>query len=142
MRGSLRGRVSEVCRGFRAFERFSEVFRDFQRFFKGQSCCPLKLPQTILVPNIRYFRRRGGLCVLFFGGGGEDFRVKTNFWVRTPSSGVGFFRVKGWGSKNSVCPSKPAENKLFGGVSQNFAGISRGCPNSLSAQNLCSSFGP
>ena len=35
LRGSLRGRVSEV---FRGFQRFSEVFRDFQRFsevFRG-----------------------------------------------------------------------------------------------------------
>ena len=44
-----------------------------------------------------------------------------NFLVRISSGGVGVFHVKGWGPKSSVCPSKPRENKLFGG-------ISRGCP--------------
>ena len=36
-----------------------------------------------------------------------------NFLVWISSGGVGVFRVKGWVPKNSVCPSKPRENKLF-----------------------------
>ena len=45
--------------------------------------------------------------------------------------GVGVFHVKGWGPKSSVCPSKPRETKLFGGISRHFAGISGGHPKSL-----------
>ena len=33
--------------------------------------------------------------------------------------------MKGWGPKSSACPSKLRENKLFGGISRDFAGISR-----------------
>ena len=51
LRGSLRGRVSEVFRGFqrvweglRGFERFLEVFRGFQRFFKDPLRDPLRVP--------------------------------------------------------------------------------------------------
>ena len=52
LRGSLRGRVSEVFRGFlevlRGFERFSEVFRGFQRFFKDPLRDPLRVPFSSL----------------------------------------------------------------------------------------------
>ena len=30
----------------------------------------------------------------------------------------GVLHVKGWGPKSSVCPSKPRETKLFGGISR------------------------
>ena len=53
-----------------------------------------------------------------------------NFLVRISSGGVGVFHVKGWGPKSSVCPSKPRETKLFGRISQDFAGISREHPKS------------
>ena len=39
--------------------------------------------------------------------------------------------MKGWGPKSSVCPSKPGQSNFFGGVSRDFAGISRGHPKSL-----------
>ena len=39
-----------------------------------------------------------------------------NFLVQISSDGVGVFHVKGWGPKSSVCPSKPRETKLFGGI--------------------------
>ena len=47
------------------------------------------------------------------------------------SGGVGVFHVKGWGPKSSVCPSKPRESNFFGGISRDFAGISRKRPKSL-----------
>ena len=34
--------------------------------------------------------------------------------------GGGSSNVKGWGPKSSVCPSKPKETKLFGGISHEF----------------------
>ena len=48
--------------------------------------------------------------------------------------------MKGWGPKSSVCPSKPRETKLFGRISRDFAGISRGGPKSLRKISLCSIF--
>ena len=38
---------------------------------------------------------------------------------------------EGVGAKSSVCPSKPKEAKLFGGISRDFAGISWKRPKSL-----------
>ena len=54
-----------------------------------------------------------------------------NFCARIFSGGVGVFHVKGWGPKSSVCPSKPRESNLFGGISRDFARISRKRPKSL-----------
>ena len=65
-----------------------------------------------------------------------------NFLVRIFSGGVGFFHVKGWGAKSSVCPSKPGKSNFFGGISRDFAGISRRCPKSLRKTSLCSIFVP
>ena len=39
--------------------------------------------------------------------------------------------MNGWGPKSSVCPSKPRESNFFGGISRDFAGISRKRPKSL-----------
>ena len=39
--------------------------------------------------------------------------------------------MKGWGPKSSACPSKPRESNFFGGISRDFAGISRKRPKSL-----------
>ena len=58
------------------------------------------------------------------------------------SGGVGAFHVKGWGPKSSVCPSKPRESNFFGGISRDFAGISRKRPKSLRKKCLGSIFGP
>ena len=48
----------------------------------------------------------------------------------------------GWGPKSSVCPSKPRESNFFGGISRDFAGISRKRPKSLRKKCLGSIFGP
>ena len=45
--------------------------------------------------------------------------------------------MKGRGPKSSVCPSKPGKPNLFGGISRDFAGISRRCPKSLRRKGLC-----
>ena len=50
--------------------------------------------------------------------------------------------MKGWGPKSSVCPSKPRETKLFGGISRDFAGTSWGHPKSLRKKSLCSMLVP
>ena len=63
-----------------------------------------------------------------------------NFLVRIFSGGVGVFHVKGWGPKSSVCPSKPGKPNFFGGISRDFAGISRRCPKSLRKKHLCFNF--
>ena len=39
--------------------------------------------------------------------------------------------MKEWGPKSSVCPLKPRESNFFGGISRDFAGISRKRPKSL-----------
>ena len=54
-----------------------------------------------------------------------------NFLVRIFSGGVRVFHLKGWGPKSSVCPSKPGKLNFFGGISRDFAGISRRRPKSL-----------
>ena len=65
-----------------------------------------------------------------------------NFLVRTSSSGVGFFHVKGWGPKSSVCPSKPWETKLFGGISPDFCRDIPGAPEKFEKKSLCSISAP
>ena len=54
-----------------------------------------------------------------------------NFWVQIFSGRVGVLHMKGWGPKSSVCPLKPGKSNFFGGISRNFAGISRRCPKCL-----------
>ena len=54
-----------------------------------------------------------------------------NFLVRIFSSGVGVFHVNGWGPKSSIRPSKPGKSNFLGGLSRDFAGISRRCPKSF-----------
>ena len=36
--------------------------------------------------------------------------------------------MKGWGPKSSACPSKPGKSDFWGGISRDFAGISRRFP--------------
>ena len=62
---------------------------------------------------------------------GEKGTQTQTLLVRISSGGARDFHVKGWGPKSLVCPPKPREAKLFGGISRDFAGISRGCPKSL-----------
>ena len=62
---------------------------------------------------------------------GKKRNPNLNFLVQIFSGGAGVFHVKGWGPKSSVCPSKPGKPNLFGGISRDFAGISRRCPKSL-----------
>ena len=65
-----------------------------------------------------------------------------NFLVRIFSSGVGVFHANGWGPKSSIRPSKPGKSNFLGGISRDFAGISRGRPKSLRKKGLGSIFGP
>ena len=58
------------------------------------------------------------------------------------SGGRGVFHMNGWGPKSSVCPSKPGKSNFLGGISRDFAGISRRCPKSLRKKSLCSIFVP
>ena len=62
-----------------------------------------------------------------------------NFLVRIFSGGVGVFHVKGWGPKSSVWPSKPGRSNFLGGISRDFAGISRKRPKSL-RKKVCVQF--
>ena len=48
--------------------------------------------------------------------------------------------MKGWGPKSSVCPLKPREAKLFGGISRDFAGISRGGREEFEKKKVCVQF--
>ena len=50
--------------------------------------------------------------------------------------------MKGWGPKSSIRPSKPRESNFLGGISRDFAGISRGRPKSLRKKSLGSIFVP
>ena len=47
--------------------------------------------------------------------------------------------MKGWGPKSSVCPSKPRESNFLGGISRDFARISRWRPKSL-RKKVCVQF--
>ena len=40
--------------------------------------------------------------------------TNSNVWVRISFGGLGIFRVKGWGSKSLVWPSKPRELSVLG----------------------------
>ena len=62
-----------------------------------------------------------------------------NFLVRIFSSGVGVFHVNGLGAKkfDTSLETRDVSNFL-GGISRDFAGISRRCPKSLRKKSLCS----
>ena len=49
---------------------------------------------------------------------------------------------EGVGAKSSLCPSKPRKSIFFGGISRDFAGVSRRCPKSLRKNSLRSFFDP
>ena len=70
---------------------------------------------------------------------GKKRNPNPNFLVRISSGRVGVFHVKGWGPKSSVCPSKPGKSNVFGGISRDFAGISRRHLKSL-RKNVCVQF--
>ena len=56
------------------------------------------------------------------------------------SGGVGVFHVKGWGPKSSVCPSTTGKSNFWGGISRDFAGISRRCPKKFEKKKVCVQF--
>ena len=62
---------------------------------------------------------------------GRKRNPNPNFLVQASSGRAGVFQVKGWGPKSSVCPSKPWQTKLFGGISRDSCRVFRGCPTSL-----------
>ena len=51
----------------------------------------------------------------------------------------GKFQVKEWGPKSSVCTSKPGKSNFFGGISRDFAGISRQSPEKFE-KKVCVQF--
>ena len=84
---------------------------------------------------------------LIFGKGlrtvnfqGRKRNPNLNFLVRIFSGGVGVFHVNGWGPKSSIRPSKPGKSNFLGGISRDFAGISRGRPKSLRKKKVCVQF--
>ena len=48
--------------------------------------------------------------------------------------------MKGWGPKSSICPSKPGKSNFFGGISRDFAGISRRCPKKFEKKKFVFNF--
>ena len=48
--------------------------------------------------------------------------------------------MKGWGSKSSVCPSKPRETKLFGGMSRDFCRDILGAPEKFEKKKFVFNF--
>ena len=50
--------------------------------------------------------------------------------------------MKGWGPKSLVCPSKPKETNIFGGISRDSCQDIPGAPKSLRNKSLCSIVGP
>ena len=61
-----------------------------------------------------------------------------NFLVWIFSGGVGVFRMKGWGPKSSVCPSKPGKSNFFGRISRDIPAV----PEEFEKISLCSIFVP
>ena len=49
--------------------------------------------------------------------------------------------MKGWGPKSSVCPSKPREAKLFGGISRDFWWDAPGAPEKFEKKKFVFNFG-
>ena len=76
--------------------------------------------EIIDIPQRRKRNPNPNFLVRIFGGGG----------------GGGGLPREGAGPQSSVCPSKPRETKLFGGISQDFAGISRRRQKSLSKKRF------
>ena len=74
--------------------------------------------------------------VAWYQGGKRN--PNPNFSVRILSGGVAVFHVNGWGPKSSIRPSKPGKSNFLGGISRDFAGMSRKCPKSLRKKCLCS----
>ena len=59
--------------------------------------------------------------------------------VRIFSSGVGVLHMNGWGPESSIRPSKPGKSNFLGGISRDFAGISRGGAEKFERKkSLCS----
>ena len=79
------------------------------------------------------------LTFLWFGLPGP-LLTHPNFLVRIFSSGVGVFHVNGWGPKSLICPSKPGRSNFLGGISRDFAGISRWCPQKFEKKRVCFQF--
>ena len=78
------------------------------------------------------------LVVQFSGKKKEPKRKRL---VRISFGGVGVFHVQGWGSKSLVCPSKPRETKLFGGISRDFRRDVPGAPEKFEKKRLVFNFG-
>ena len=85
--------------------------------------CPISVLRTSIRQSLRH--EKGTQTQTFWSG---YFRV-----------GGGVFHVNGWGPKSSIRPSKPGKSNFLGGISRDFAGISRKYPKSL-RKNVCVQF--
>ena len=85
-------------------------------------------------PNLRILRCLKSLCKR----SGTKKEPKPKLFGPDIFGWGGGLPREGVGPKSSVCPSKPRETKLFGGISRDFAGISWKCPKSLREKGLCS----
>ena len=71
---------------------------------------------------------------------GRKRNPNPNFLVRISLVRVGVFHVKGRGPKSSVCPSKPKETKLFGGISRDFWRDIPEVPEKFEKKKVCVQF--
>ena len=88
-------------------------------------------PPRKIIPKCPFGQKCLQWCRSKFTEPGGKRNPNLNFLVRRFSSGVGVFHVNGWGPKSSIRPSKPGKSTFLGGISRDFAGISRRRPRSL-----------
>ena len=125
----------------------------------GGSKMPLNKQSVLEVPRSASSRTlflkhhlpfQGSVLVFFCSGPKKGHKSGTKKEPKPKLLGPDIFRWggglprerEGWGPKSSVCPSKPREPNFFGGISRDFAGISRKRPKSLRKKCLGSIFGP
>ena len=125
----MRNRVCAVRKNFFITKNFSRFFFTFYLQGKIKITLQGKMNVNSMIGLKGIFR--GSLKTTSRNKKKLQGLKNPNFWVRISSAGVGVFHVKGgWGPKNSVCPSKPGKPNFFGGISRDFAGVSRRCPKS------------
>ena len=97
-----------------------------------------------VVSVLRHYKDKSVLQVMRFNCNckARERITNSNFWVRVSSGGVGVFHVKGWEPNSAVCPSKPRENKDFGGISWDFGWDIVGVPEKFEEIRFCSIIRP
>ena len=115
-RNNERAKSSRHFLKFHTFWHFSTLFQNFSEFFL----------QDFLL-ELRGFQ------------GGKKNQTQT-FWSGYFPVGYGVFHVNGWGPKSSIRSSKPGKSNFLGGLSRDFAGISRRCPKKKEKKRVCVQF--